>query len=51
MMLDSFKAWWAKPFDSSGSVWNWALFTLLVMVLIIGWARVIGLLEVIADEA
>lgn len=48
-MLTSFKAWWASPFDSSGSVWNWALFIGLILVLILLWSRVIGMFEEIGE--
>ena len=48
-MWTSFQTWWAKPFDSQGSVWNWALIVFLVMVLILGWSRVIGLFEAVGE--
>lgn len=49
-MWTSFKTWWNQPFQSSGSVWNWALFILLIMVLIMMWSRVLGMVEFVADE-
>lgn len=48
-MVSSFKAWWNQPFNSQGSVWNWALFIFLLMVLVILWARVIGMFEAVGE--
>lgn len=48
-MWSSFSNWWGQPFDSQGSVWNWALFIGLILVLIILWGRVIGMFEAVAD--
>lgn len=49
-MISSFKAWWNQPFTSSGSVWNWALFIGLILVLIILWSRVIGMFEAVGES-
>ena len=46
----SFKAWWSQPFSSQGSVWNWALFIGLILVLVIMWSRVIGMFEDIGES-
>ena len=43
-MLNSFSAWFAQPFDSQGSVWRWALFIGLLLVLIIAWTRILNLI-------
>lgn len=48
-MWSSFSNWWTQPFDSQGSVWNWALFIGLILVLIIMWGRVIGMFEAVVD--
>jgi len=48
-MYSSFKEWWSQPFDSTGSVWNWALFIGLILVLIILWSRVIRLFESVGE--
>jgi hypothetical protein len=44
-MLTSFKQWWTQPFQSSGSVVNWALFIGLILVLILMWTRIIAMFE------
>jgi hypothetical protein len=44
-MVSSIKAWLLQPFKSNGSVWNWALFIGLILVLIILWSRVIAMLS------
>lgn len=49
-MWTSLQQWWAKPFDTQGSVWNWALFVGLLLVLIILWSRVIGMFETIGEK-
>jgi len=43
-MFQSFKAWWDQPFNPQGSVWNWALFVLLIFVIIFAWSRVLRLI-------
>lgn len=48
-MLTSFKNWWAQPFQSSGSVTNWALFIGLILVLILMWSRVIGMFDELGE--
>jgi len=48
-MWSSFKQWWAQPFQSEGSVWNWALFIGLILVLIILWSRVIRMFEAVGE--
>lgn len=48
-MWSSFSTWWNEPFDSSGSVWQWALFIGLVIVLIALWGRVIGMFQAMAE--
>jgi hypothetical protein len=48
-MWSSFKTWFSEPFDSQGSVWQWALFIGLVLVLILLWSRVIGMFEAAAE--
>lgn len=42
-MVTSFKQWWSQPFHTEGSVWNWALFIGLILVLMIIWSRVIAM--------
>lgn len=42
-MVTSFKQWWAQPFRSDQSVWNWALSIGLILVLILIWSRVIAM--------
>lgn len=49
-MWNSLQAWWKQPFDSQGTVWNWALFIGLLLVLIILWSRVIGMFEAIGEK-
>jgi hypothetical protein len=48
-MLTTLKNFWAQPFDSSGSVVNWALFIGLILVLILLWSRVIVMFEDIGE--
>ena len=49
-MLTSFRQWWTQPFDSNGSVMNWALFIGLILVLILMWSRIIGMFEDIGES-
>jgi hypothetical protein len=42
MLSDQFKAWFARPFDPDGSVINWALFVLLILVLFGIWTKMLG---------
>lgn len=49
-MVSSFRAWWNQPFQSAGSVWNWALFIGLLLVLILLWSRVIGMFEAVGEN-
>lgn len=39
--FDDVLAWWKQPFQTSGSVFNWALFIGLVIVLAWGWWTVL----------
>ena len=48
-MISSFKNWWTQPFQSNGSVVNWALFIGLILVLILLWSRVIGMFEAVGE--
>lgn len=48
-MISSFKAFWTQPFQSNGSVTNWALFIGLILVLILLWSRVIGMFEAVGE--
>jgi hypothetical protein len=48
-MFSSLKTWWSKPFDTQGSVWNWAMFIGLILVLIILWSRVIRMFVVMGE--
>lgn len=48
-MISSFKAWWGQPFDSNGSVVNWALFIGLIIVLMILWSRVIRMFVLMGE--
>lgn len=48
-MISSLREWWAQPFNSSGSVWNWALFIGLILVLIFLWTRIIGMFESVGE--
>lgn len=41
-MGDTFRNWFNRPFDPNGSVLNWALFVLLMLVLVSGWRTVLG---------
>lgn len=41
-MLDKFKAWYAKPFDTGQSVTGWALFLLMIMVVSIFWKLILS---------
>lgn len=41
MFSDAFREWWKRPFDPQGSVINWALFVLLILVLIGVWQSVL----------
>lgn len=40
-MLESIKQWIAKPFDAEMSLARWALFTGLILVLVILWNMVL----------
>lgn len=43
--------WYKKPFNSDGSVLNWALFVLLIIVLCGVWANILSYLRPIAKAA
>lgn len=47
--MGAFRQWWSQPFNTQGSVWNWALFIGLLLVLIILWSRVIGMFEAVGE--
>jgi hypothetical protein len=48
-MWSSFTTWLNEPFDSQMSVWNWALFIGLILVLIALWSRIIVMFEAVAE--
>lgn len=41
MFSQTFKAWWNRPFDPNGSVVNWALFVLLMLLLVGVWQTIL----------
>lgn len=41
MFSQRFKDWFARPFDPNGSVLNWALFVLLMILLVGIWQTVL----------
>lgn len=44
-------AFWQKPFDPNGSVLNWALFVLLLLVLVWIWSSVLAYAKPVAEAA
>lgn len=42
MFSETFRAWLNRPFNPEGNIWNWALFVLLVLILIGAWQTVIA---------
>lgn len=41
-MLDSFKQWFAQPFSADMDAWHWALFVLLLIVIMVAWGRALS---------
>lgn len=44
-LVNYLQSWWEEPFNPNGSVITWALFVLLIIVLIFIWSTVIGLIK------
>ena len=42
MLAEQFRKWFARPFDPEGSVINWALFILLLILLFAMWGKMLG---------
>lgn len=40
--MGNFSSWWAKPFNTDGSVTSWFLFTGLILVVIFLWTRILA---------
>lgn len=39
--MNNFAIWWKQPFNSSGTVSSWFLFTGLILVIIWLWTRIL----------
>lgn len=39
--MGNFKSWWTKPFNAEGSVFDWFLFTGVILVIIYLWTRIL----------
>ncbi len=40
-VVDSFKKWWAQPFQSNGTAFNWVLFVGVLVIAAFLWQTVL----------
>lgn len=48
-LISRLQSFLKQPFQENGDVWNWVLFTGLIIILVILWSKVLDHIEPVLD--